>query len=55
MDDNRFLLLGGQDGWFNSSTALDQVPLWRRGDYIRLPMRAESVKAWRTRTMQLRP
>ncbi len=55
MDDNRFLLLGGQDGWFNSSTALDQVPLWQRGDYIRLPMRAESVNAWRTRTMRLTP
>lgn len=53
MDDNRFLLLGGQDGWFNSSTALDQVPMWRRGDYIRLPMRAESLKAWRVRTMRL--
>ena len=55
MDDNRFLLLGGQDGWFNSSTALDQVPMWRRGDYIRLPMRAESLKAWRVRTMRLVP
>ena len=55
MDDNRFLLLGGQDGWFNSSTALDHVPMWRRGDYIRLPMRAESLKAWRTRTMRLQP
>ena len=55
MDDNRFLLLGGQDGWFNSSTALDQVALWQRGDYIRLPMRAESLKAWRTRTMRLQP
>ncbi|MCY4066067.1 MAG: penicillin acylase family protein, partial [Rhodospirillaceae bacterium] len=55
MDDNRFLLLGGQDGWFNSSTALDQVPMWRRGDYIRLPMRAESVKAWRARAMRLKP
>ena len=55
MDDNRFLLLGGQDGWFNSSTALDQVPMWRRGDYIRLPMRAESLKTWRVRTMRLKP
>ena len=55
MDDNRFLLLGGQDGWLNSSTSLDQVPLWRRGEYIRLPMRAAALKSWRTRTMRLQP
>ena len=55
IDRNWFLLLGGQDGWFNSSTALDHVPLWQRGDYIQLPMRAETVKRWRVRTMRLQP
>ena len=54
-DRNWFLLLGGQDGWFNSSTAFDQVTLWQRGDYIQLPMRAESLRSWRVRTMQLQP
>ena len=54
-DRNWFLLLGGQDGWFNSSTAFDQVTLWQRGDYIQLPMRAGSLRSWRVRTMQLQP
>jgi penicillin amidase len=43
VDANRFVLLGGQDGWFGSQNALDQVELWRRGEYITVPMRPESV------------
>lgn len=42
-DANWFVLLGGQDGWFNSSTFLDQVPLWREGRYVRLPLEPETV------------
>jgi penicillin amidase len=42
-DANWFVLLGGQDGWFNSSTFLDQVPLWREGRYVRMPLEAETV------------
>ncbi len=45
LDSNRFVLLGGQDGWFGSNTARDQVELWRRGEYITVPMRPESVAA----------
>ena len=37
-DENYFVLLGGQDGWFNSTTILDQWELWRRGDYVRVPL-----------------
>jgi penicillin amidase len=44
-DANFFALLGGQDGWFNSSTFLDQFELWQRGDYVRLPLRLETVRA----------
>jgi len=44
-DANYFTLLGGQDGWFNSSTFLDQFALWQRGDYVRLPLRLETVRA----------
>ena len=44
-DANYFALLGGQDGWFNSSTFLDQFELWQRGDYVRLPLRLETVRA----------
>ena len=36
-DRNWFLLLGGQDGWFNSSTAFDQVALWQRGGLYSAP------------------
>jgi len=54
MDRNWFLLLGGQDGWFSSSTAFDQAELWQRGEYIQLPMRASTLKKWSHRTMILR-
>ena len=44
-DRNWFVLLGGQDGWLNSSTFLDQVPLWLEGRYIEVPLRLETVRA----------
>ena len=44
-DENWFVLLGGQDGWFNSSTLLDQWDLWRRGDYVRVPLTLSAVRA----------
>ena len=44
-DENYFVLLGGQDGWFNSTTMLDQWDLWRRGDYIRVPLTRAGVRA----------
>jgi penicillin amidase len=43
-DANYFVLLGGQDGWFNSSTFLDQVELWREGRYIQVPMTVAAVR-----------
>lgn len=45
LDSNFFILLGGNDGWLGSANALDQVPLWREGQYIRMPLRAETVAA----------
>ena len=44
-DENYFVLLGGQDGWFNSTTILDQWELWRRGDYVRVPLTLDGVRA----------
>ncbi len=44
-DENYFVLLGGQDGWFNSTTILDQWELWRRGDYVRVPLTLDAVHA----------
>ena len=43
-DANWFVLLGGQDGTFNSSTALDQWDLWRRGEYVRVPLTLPEVR-----------
>ena len=45
LDRNYFTLLGGQDGWFNSQAFLDQVPLWREGRYIDVPLRIETIRA----------
>lgn len=45
LDANHFVLLGGQDGWLGSTTLLDQVPLWRSGTYVQLPLRPETVRA----------
>jgi penicillin amidase len=43
-DHNFFVLLGGQDGWMGSTTFVDQVPSWLAGEYIRLPLRPETVR-----------
>jgi penicillin amidase len=54
-DGNYFALLGGQDGWLGSSTFLDQLPLWQRGEYVELPLRPETVRARFRHRTQLRP
>lgn len=51
-DANWFVLLGGQDGWLGAENFLDQVPLWRAGDYIQVPL--TPGEAWGER-MVLRP
>lgn len=45
MDRNYFVLVGGQDGWFRSSTALDQMEMWRRGAYVQVPLRLSTVRS----------
>ena len=42
-DENYFLVLGGQDGWINSAASLDQVPMWMSGEYIKVPLRPDTV------------
>ncbi|MGE0647786.1 MAG: penicillin acylase family protein [Alphaproteobacteria bacterium] len=44
-DANWFVLLGGQDGWFNSSTFADQVDLFMKGELIQVPLRLDTVRA----------
>jgi penicillin amidase len=53
-DANWFVLLGGQDGWFNSSTFLDQVELWRAGGYVRMPLTPEAVRKAFPKAMELK-
>jgi len=43
-DANWFVLFGGQDGWLGAANYADQVPLWREGRYIRLPLSTEAVR-----------
>jgi penicillin amidase len=54
-DANLFVLLGGQDGWIGSSTFADQIALWRRGDYMTVPLRAETARATFRHHTVLRP
>jgi penicillin amidase len=54
-DANWFVLLGGQDGWLNSATFLDQVPLWLEGRYVQMPLRPETVRRQFTRMTELKP
>ena len=54
-DGNYFVILGGQDGRFNSSSFADQVPLWLSGAYIRMPLRLHTVDAEFPKKMTLTP
>jgi penicillin amidase len=55
LDANYFVLLGGQDGWLNSDTFADQVPLFLRGEYVQVPLRPDAARARAVATTVLRP
>jgi len=55
IDENYFVLLGGQDGWLGSEHFVDQVPLWLKGEYIKIPLRMENVRKFFSHQMQLQP
>lgn len=52
-NENYFVLFGGQDGWLRSEQFADQVPLWRDGELIQVPLTPSSVRSWATRTTVL--
>ncbi|MEM8757379.1 MAG: penicillin acylase family protein [Planctomycetota bacterium] len=54
-DDNRVVLLGGQDGWIGSDRMLDMVPLWSGGRYVPLPLTREGQASRRVRETVLEP
>jgi penicillin amidase len=55
MDRNFFVLLGGQDGWLGSATFCDQLDLWRRGEFVQVPLRPETAHARFPHHMTLHP
>ncbi|MCO6415526.1 penicillin acylase family protein [Siccirubricoccus sp. KC 17139] len=54
-DANWFVLFGGQDGFLGSAAFADQIPLWREGRSIRLPLRPETVAREFPHVTVLRP
>ncbi len=44
LDDNYFVMHGGNDGWLSNDRIVDQIPLWRAGGYIKVPMSREGVR-----------
>lgn len=54
-DENYFSLVGGQDGFWGSENYLDLYRLWQQNDYVRLPLRLESIKRQFNHRMRLRP
>jgi len=44
-DANWFVMLGGNDGWYNSSTFRDQVDAFMRGESYQVPLQIETVRA----------
>jgi penicillin amidase len=45
LDGNRLVLLGGQDGHPCSPAFLDQAELFRRGEYVRVPLDPATARA----------
>lgn len=52
---NYFVLLGGQDGWLDSPSSRDQIPLWLNNEYIRIPFDWQDVEQEFDRLMLLTP
>ncbi|MEL6181323.1 MAG: penicillin acylase family protein, partial [Myxococcota bacterium] len=55
LDANWFVLFGGNDGWVISPQTADQVQLWKRGEYMQLPMRLETVRTMFTHVNTISP
>jgi penicillin G amidase len=54
-DENYFAMVGGQDGWLVGENTLDLWAKWKRGEYVRLPLRPESVRTAFPHVLQLLP
>jgi penicillin amidase len=54
-DANWFVLLGGQDGWFNSTTFRDQADLFVTGRLVQVPLTLARVRATFPHRLDLAP
>lgn len=54
-DANWFVMLGGNDGWFNSANFRDQVPAFMAGGSFKVPLRIETVRATFPHKTELKP
>ena len=55
LDANHFVLFGGQDGWIGSPAFSDQVPLWRAGKLVQVPLTPDAVRKAHPILYVLRP
>lgn len=44
LDENYFVLNGGQDSWLMNENLNDQTSLWKKGQYIKIPLSMEKVR-----------
>jgi penicillin amidase len=55
-DENYFVMNGGQDGSVLSENYADQIDLWNRGEYFKVPLSLSEVeKTFTTMQVELRP
>jgi acyl-homoserine lactone acylase PvdQ len=54
-DANRLVVLGGQDGMPGRAAFLDQAELFRRGEYVELPLRPETARPRFPHSTRLEP
>ena len=52
-DANDFALVGGQDGYWGSRNYLDLFRLWQKNEYVRVPLRIETVRKTFAHRMKL--
>lgn len=55
INENYFVLFGGQDGFINSENYLDQVPLWSEGELIKIPFDLDKISDTFTHRSRLGP
>jgi penicillin amidase len=56
VDANYFVMLGGNAGWLDNAALTDQIPLWRKGEYLHIPLsKAGVARGFRLRTHRILP